>query len=410
MRNITIICVLIALVLYSAYVTGQHRCLSQKELYERAKRYTPDLDRKIALQKAREREAELDGQSQRTTTTKKVNVVVHVIYKTAAENISLAQIESQITALNKDFSATNADISNVPSAFSGLIGNPNFVFELKGVTRKSTTKSSFTISDDDEKALKLSMFGGTDAWPPDRYLNIWVCNISGPTLGYAYGSAAAGEWYDGVVISYKAFGTMGTVTSPNHLGRTATHEIGHYFDLNHIWGDDEDETNKCSRSDGISDTPNQSVATYGCPSFPLYDACTPSGNGVMFMNYMDYVDDNCMHMFTAGQVTVMRNTYNNHRPNLGANVTSLVSSTSQDHLFVYPNPFNEQIIIEGNWTTVEPYTFKLVNQLGVVVYSSTENMSEYLNKTINLSHLQSGIYYLIIENSIETYTKKLVKK
>jgi hypothetical protein len=231
-----------------------------------------------------------------------IPVVVHVVYNTTAQNISDAQIQSQIDVLNADFIKANADISGVPSAFSSLTANCNIQFCLAkqdpngaattGIIRKSTSTTSFSTND----AVKYTAQGGDNAWPSASYLNLWVCNISGGILGYAQfpGGAAA---TDGVVINYTAFGNTGTAAAPYNKGRTATHEIGHWLNLYHIWGDD---SGACTGSDNVSDTPNQGSENYGCPTFP-HVSCSNGPNGDMFMNYMDYTDDACMFMFTAGQ-------------------------------------------------------------------------------------------------------------
>jgi pregnancy-associated plasma protein-A len=106
---------------------------------------------------------------------------------------------------------------------------------------------------------------------------------------------------DGVVINYRAFGTMGTAQSPFNKGRTATHEVGHYFNLRHIWGDTED----CTGSDLVADTPNSAGPNFGKPTFPKV-SCSNGPSGDMFVNYMDYVDDPAMFMFTPQQVSRMR--------------------------------------------------------------------------------------------------------
>jgi len=230
-------------------------------------------------------------------------VVVHVIWNTADQNISNAQIQSQIAVLNRDFRAQNADVSTVPSVFKNLVGDVKIEFLLAtqdpngnptpGIIRTQTTVPSFTPDD----AVKSNATGGADAWPADRYLNIWVCQLGSGLLGYAQfpgGPAAT----DGVVITHTAFGTMGTAAGPFDLGRTATHEIGHWVNLYHIWGDD---GTGCSGTDNVADTPNQGNENTGCPAFP-HISCNNGPNGDMFMNYMDYVDDACMTMFTAGQV------------------------------------------------------------------------------------------------------------
>jgi Pregnancy-associated plasma protein-A len=250
----------------------------------------------------------------------KIPVVVHVVYKTTTQNISDAQINSQIDVLNQDFRMQNPDVSTVPPAFSPFASDPRIEFELasidpsgnptSGITRTATTADSF--SDDDR--VKSNATGGIDAWPADRYLNIWVCNLN-PYLGYAQfpgGPAAT----DGVVILHTAFGTTGTAAPPFNLGRTATHEIGHWLNLYHIWGDD---AGGCSGSDFVSDTPNQGGPNYGTPSFPTI-SCSNGPTGDMFMNYMDYVDDAAMVMFSAGQVNRMQAALDGVRSTIGTSI------------------------------------------------------------------------------------------
>jgi hypothetical protein len=247
-----------------------------------------------------------------------IPVVVHVVYKTAAQNISDAQITSQIEVLNRDYRKTNPDVSLTPSAFAALAADPRIQFELatqdpngattSGIARTKTTRDSF--GDDD--FMKSASLGGDDAWPSDRYLNIWVCQLADSLLGYAQfpgGSAAT----DGVVILHSAFGTTGTATAPFNLGRTATHEIGHWLNLQHIWGDD---GTGCNGSDYVDDTPNAAGPNYGCPSFP-HVTCNNGPDGDMFMNYMDYVNDACMYMFTQGQVARMHTCLDGDRPTIG---------------------------------------------------------------------------------------------
>jgi hypothetical protein len=240
-----------------------------------------------------------------------IPVVVHVVYNTPTQNISDAQIQSQITVLNNDFRRLNADASNTPAAFAGVAADCEINFCLAvqdpsgaattGITRTSTATTSFT----DDDLVKFNSSGGKDAWDRTKYLNLWVCPTSGGLLGYAQFPGGPAST-DGVVINYTAFGTTGTATAPFNKGRTATHEVGHWLNLFHIWGDDDDDSgtcesgSECSGSDAVTDTPNQCERQYGCPTFPKTDGCT-AGNGVMFMNYMDYTNDACMNMFTAGQ-------------------------------------------------------------------------------------------------------------
>ncbi|HST49200.1 M43 family zinc metalloprotease [Jatrophihabitans sp.] len=235
-----------------------------------------------------------------------IPVVVHVVYNTAEQNISDAQVLSQIDVLNRDFRANNPDISNVPPAFASLVGDSRIEFFMatkdpagnptNAITRTRTGTAAFSSDD----AVKSTATGGEDAWPADHYLNIWVAPLSGGLLGYAQfpgGPAAT----DGVVITYTAFGTGGTATAPFHLGRTATHEIGHFFNLYHIWGDD---GTGCTGTDLVDDTPNQAGPNVGVPTFP-HVTCGNGPNGDLFMDYMDYVDDGAMVMFTQGQADRM---------------------------------------------------------------------------------------------------------
>ena len=225
-----------------------------------------------------------------------VDVVVNIVYQTTEQNISDAQVKSQIAALNRDFAARNPDRSKVPSPWQGLVTDARIQFKLHKTTRTRTAVKSFT----QDNGVKQSSAGGIAPLQPQKFLNFWVCPLGGGLLGYAQfpgGPVAT----DGVVINYKAFGTTGSAQAPFNLGRTATHEVGHYFNLRHIWGDTED----CSGSDMVADTPNCAGPNFQKPSFPVV-TCNNGPNGDMFVNYMDYVDDDTMYMFTAQQVTRMR--------------------------------------------------------------------------------------------------------
>ncbi|MFM7329282.1 MAG: zinc metalloprotease [Bacteroidota bacterium] len=227
-----------------------------------------------------------------------IPVWVNVLYKTAAENVSAEQIQSQIDVLTEDFGGTNADRTLVPPNFTGVFaGNTNIKFVLEGVTRKATTKTSWRTNDD----MKRSSRGGIDPTSPTTNLNMWVCTLGNSILGYAQfpgGSSAT----DGVVILNTAFGRTGTATAPFNLGRTATHEVGHWLDLRHIWGD------ATCGTDGVSDTPTHNTANYGCPASGHKSTCT--GTPIeMWMNFMDYTDDRCMYMFSAGQESRMLATF-----------------------------------------------------------------------------------------------------
>jgi hypothetical protein len=229
-----------------------------------------------------------------------IPVVFHVVYNTAAQNISDALINAQIDQLNKDFARLNSDASNTPSVFQSLGANTEIQFCLAkrdpngnattGIIRKSTTVTSFSSNDN----IKRNANGGDDPWPAANYLNIWTGNLSGGLLGYAQfpgGDAST----DGVVLLFSSVGSMttpGTATNYN-LGRTATHEVGHWLNLRHIWGD------ATCGNDLVNDTPVHYTSNGGCPAHPKSNSCGTTAE--MFMNYMDYTYDNCMNIFTLGQ-------------------------------------------------------------------------------------------------------------
>ena len=228
-----------------------------------------------------------------------IPVVVHVVYSNSQENISDAQINSQIAVLNDDFRAANNDVSNAPSEFADDVADSEISFTLANVYRHSSSTSQWGTND----AVKA-------AYPPvspSNTLNIWVANIGGGILGYAQfpgGPSAT----DGVVISPQYFGTTGYVSAPFNKGRTGTHEVGHYLNLRHIWGD-----GRCKQDDFVADTPESDGPNYGCPSYPTVNC----RNTDMTMNYMDYTNDACMYMFSEGQKARMRTIFMDGGPRTG---------------------------------------------------------------------------------------------
>lgn len=248
-----------------------------------------------------------------------IPVVVHVVWSTQEQNISDEQVRSQLDALNRDFRMTNPDLGTTPEPFVPLCADARVEFVLAatgpegnptdGIVRTRATTASW----DSDDAVKSAATGGSDAWPADRYLNIWVCALGESLLGYAQFPGGPADT-DGVVILHSAFGTTGTVREPFDLGRTTTHEVGHWLNLRHIWGDDGDG---CSGDDFVVDTPNCAGANTGRPAFP-HVTCDNGPNGDLFVNYMDYTDDAGMVMFTAGQVTRMQACLDSSRSTIGA--------------------------------------------------------------------------------------------
>ncbi len=296
-----------------AELPSQRSCGSH-DVHVEMLRTNPDYARARAAIDMQIESFERSARAGETVGPRVIPVVVHVIFRAPVENISDQQIEGQIDVLNRDFRKRNPDVANVPAPFQPLASDALVEFALArigpdgqpttGITRTQTTVPRFF----EDNAMKFTAQGGKDAWDATRYLNMWVCpeilrrRDDRPLLGYAQfpGGLPA---TDGVAIVHNAFGTTGTATAPFNLGRTATHEVGHWLDLHHIWGDNVG----CSDDDLVADTPAQLQQNFGTPSFP-HVTCNNGPNGDMFMNYMDYVDDRAMFMFSAGQVTRMQAT------------------------------------------------------------------------------------------------------
>lgn len=268
--------------------TSAHRGCASHEVLEAQLKADPTLASRMAEIEKFTNEAIQSGRI--VNGVMEIPVVFNVLYRTTAENVSLTQLQSQIDVLNKDYSATNTDYNTSNNPYSSVrSGNTNIRFVLDQVIRKSTTKTSWGTND----AMKKSTQGGINPTSPTTKLNFWVCTIGGGILGYAQfpGGASA---TDGVVMDNNAFGTTGSVTAPFNLGRTATHEVGHWLNLRHIWGD------ATCGSDLVSDTPTHNEPNYGVPAAGHRSTCTGTPLE-MYMNYMDYTDDRGMFMFSNGQ-------------------------------------------------------------------------------------------------------------
>ncbi|MEO6693596.1 MAG: M43 family zinc metalloprotease [Ignavibacteria bacterium] len=354
-----------------------------------------------------------------------IPVVVHVVYKTTTQNISTAQIQSQLNILNQDFRKLNSDVSGVPTAFQASVADCQINFCLatrdpngaatSGITRTSTRTRSFSTND----FVKYTSKGGKDAWDRDRYLNIWVCNL-GSYLGYAQfpgGPAAT----DGVVVGYQYFGNTGAAVYPFDKGRTATHEVGHWINLRHIWGDD---GTGCTGSDLVTDTPNQADENYGCPGFPTI-SCSNGPNGEMYMNYMDYTDDRCMFMFTIGQSSRMSAALNGTRASIltsnGCTPPASPSGQENDNLSrgndkvfkLYqnsPNPFNPTTSLSFSLPFNSDVLLKVFDASGREVNTLINSYLEAGQHTVQFdgSILASGVYYYKLTNGTSTEIMKMI--
>ena len=285
-------------------IFSQHRCgtmerwkhdvINHKELIEKRSKIEKEI-------KDWKKKSDLD-------VVYNIPVVFHIIYENENENISIEQIQSQLNVLNEDFNRMNSDASQTPDDFVDIAANCNINFCLArrnpsndsttGVTYTQTAISSFSLYDN---RIFHDSLGGKNIWNPKKFLNIYVCDLNN-ALGFS--SFPGGlESRDAIVINYTNFGTI-NLSPPFNKGRTATHELGHWLNLLHIWGD-----GNCG-NDQVEDTPVQNNENYGCPIHP---SPTCNNNGDMFQNFMDYTDDACMNLFTEGQKDRMHATLNLQR-------------------------------------------------------------------------------------------------
>ncbi len=328
-RKGILFCMLVFIVFVGLPIQAQQEttvppCLHDARRAVNLKKHPELVQRRAALESFTQKWIKNNKEKTRMTAKSSVitiPVVVHVVWHEQLENISEEQIYSQLEVLNTDFRMLN-DTSAIPNEFAHLAADIEIEFCLAttdpngnpttGITRTFTSLDQVGIAKDnlDNYFIYYDSLGGKSSWDTEHYLNIWVCELanSGNLLGYASAPSTSPFVEDGVVIDYRYFGTTGTAENsfPNELGRTATHEVGHFFNLEHMWGP---EDGGCGVDDFVADTPEQSTYYFSCPTYPK----TSCGSSDMFMNFMDYVDDRCMYLFTEGQKARMQAALNGPR-------------------------------------------------------------------------------------------------
>ncbi len=389
---------------------------------------------------------------QKATQLHAIPVVFHIVLNTnqqlllgGADGIK-QRIISQLEVLNQDFNAENGDRDQIPGDFLPLFGDAGVHFALArqapdgsptdgfhiittnqlGFLSEGGTGSGFGFSN-----AKYSTTGGVNAWDPTSYLNIWVINpiiatgnnsvLLGLAIPYFFvenNSAPRTEM--GVILHYQAFGKRNGLgdryIKGADLGRTLTHEVGHMFNLFHVWGDDD---GKCpfngGDDDGVADTPPQGYPTSGCPStYPVVDGCTKTSPGIMYMNFMDYTDDRCVYMFSKGQVERVQQTLQpgeamfslTQHPDLLV-PPPIGQGTVTNKVTIYPNPADDVVNILYERKTSDVKGMYVVDLLGQVVASQevTEQSSYY---HFNLSGVQTGFYILVIDRGSDKEVIKLM--
>lgn len=344
-----------------------------------------------------------------------VPVVFHIVSNNQS-GITDAQIKAQLDTINKDYAGLNAGSAKIPSYFKSLFGQSGIQFILAqrtpndepttGIIRYGTTQNSFNYLNN---FVKHSAMGGANAWDTDSYLNIWVCNLSNDILGYATFPNDGAEDEQGVVI---ASGSLpGGSAAGYNAGKTLTHEIGHYFNLLHIWGDD---NGSCSGSDGVSDTPNQSNNTSGVKTGMITDNCSPVSPGIMYQNFMDYSADVCLLMFTAEQVGRMETAYSNYRSLLSSSKGGIpldlkkkdasVKQITQPEQRLCSNSFTPVVVLRnrGSETLTSLTINASIDNGTVTAYKWTGSLKSYAELSVTLPSMTTneGNYTLTITSAM----------
>jgi hypothetical protein len=356
-----------------------------------------------------------------------IPVVVHVIHNDGeligvGRNISDTQIQSQIDVLNEDYRRLNLDILTVPAPFRGESIDPLIQFCLaqqdpNGYATNGINRYTYSGSNALEMSFIDTNLKPQTIWNRDKYLNLWTLEFGGAdlgTLGYAEFPGLGTVDNDGVVIRYDAFGKVGNLANHYNLGRTATHEVGHWLNLKHIWGDADD----CVADDEVIDTPLQGVnsnaimAGNSCPSFPIIDSCTSIYPGIMFMNYMDYGFHECKKMYTFGQFARTDATLFNQRIGLltsqGCNPGILGNNQFEKlNIIIYPNPTSSKVFFDNTNSNFKEVA--IYNYLGQEVAKTNFTVTSS-NQEIDMNSLATGVYVLKFSDGENSKSVKVIKQ
>jgi hypothetical protein len=403
---------------------GQHRTCGTQALMQQI---MADPVRKQAYL---EQQAKFELELQKTTLNKNANstnstnaliiipVAVHfpsVTAGTAAQKTCLRNLaQSQVNILNADYNAANSDISNWAAASSYYpmvtsVGNLNVQFVLATLNHPASSGiASGTVAVTFGTDF-LSDADSDTTW--SGYMNLVVRDLGPGLLGYSPlgGSPSAGHT---VVIDNSAFGSGSGCTgyvpvSPYNLGRTLTHELGHFFNLDHTFNEGTPcSTSSCTfQGDRICDTPQVLNESYNCPAPGTVPGCT-AGQYALTMNFMDYVNDACMYMFTLGQENRMRTYYNAISTQFKTNVLANTSFV-ENSFSLYPNPNKGSFTIEFKELTGS-YSIEVFDVTGQVVYNNNYEQSANLVQTVNLQNAATGVYFVNIKTEQGLFTKKLL--
>lgn len=343
-----------------------------------------------------------------TRSNKTVQLVFHILYNSEEEKISDQVINQQIDRINKDFNAENDDLSLVPEVFQLIIGKADITFVLasetpeglpfSGVFRQQTDIENIAnqISIDGKDVIKYKLLGGSDAYFPDSYVNIWI-GRSNNVFGVTAPLDLAGTSDDGIIITPDAFGIIDDPESVTNLGRTLTHELGHYFGLNHLWGSNRGCGND---DDGIEDTPEQANPYIDCPKFPQVTC----GSSDMFMNFMDFTNDECLLFFSMQQVDVMRSTLEEFR-------SGIIVSTNDP---LITNQAIDVNVVQGDGSLTITNQSSKLTQVNVSIFTTggqlihKDLLNELIVHVIDTNRWPRGVYILAIDAVDQRFTHTFV--
>ena len=391
----------------------------------------------------------------KTSTVYTIPIIFHVLHNneavnsasaTTGHNLSQAQINSQIAVLNTDYRKLNTDLSTYVTQASFMSASADIEINFcaakvsptgatlaePGIDRVNVSSKGWTALPYAMSYIESTVKPGS-SWDPNQYFNVWILEFGGSdvgTLGYSqfptvpstltpvtdmYNNGGAANT-DGVCIDYQYIGNIGTasVSAPYNKGRTLTHESGHWLGLWHIWGDD---NGACTGSDYVADTPNQGSENYTCPTTNgavVTDACATAAPGEMYQNYMDYSDDKCMVMFTAGQKARMQAVMGNCARRLSlatstvCTVTGINETVSTINMEVYPNPTTGELFVDVSLLDTQDFTISVINTLGQTVKEVKQTQSNGGKIKIDLSDKNTGVYFVTIKSKSGSKVQRIV--
>jgi len=432
MKRITLCFSLLLFVFSLSAQQAQELCGYQHEVEKLIQKQPNFLTwQKALFQQAMEDYNAMQGNKRRIVSDThyyQIPVVFHVLYNNSNENIDSSYINSQLKELNLAFRKLTSDTQRIRSIFKPIAADVRIQFVLatkdpdgnpsNGITRTYTTKTTFSkdIYGNYTTDMKFASKGGKDAWNPTRYLNIWTCNMRYPqqvsmTLGFATPPTGAPNWFgnvtkdstdveSGVVIHFSVVGRNNPLAVGASIeGKTAIHEVGHYFGLRHVWGDGQGN-NGCFVDDGIFDTPNAKDKNYSCNKNNPPNTCNDGNNDLpdQTENYMDYALDGCAALFTRQQAYLMRYVLNNFRTSLPFREITYDTVFDATSVEMFPNPIRENQDLKFQISSKDQgvYSILIIDMNGKQVLSSSV-VSNTLGM-VDISGLARSVYYVMIKN------------